>query len=760
MRDGPRPLDQGALVDRRDTTALRGRLDALINVQRAPLLVLAIGLIVTAIGALTGLEISERELQYRFHATAGRLARTVESEFQRYEDLLGIARVHFDTTAPNTRSEFQRYLAGGALTRNSPGAEWYAYVRRVRDQDLPWYERVTQSDLRVDESGVPMYRPKIAARRPEYFFVEQTIPPGEQPQLLGFDIAANAELADAIEAARRADAIVAVTGERNPLTADGLPVLLAPVFESLAETPRARGERDALAGIIAMKLNTAKLLRAALADTVPAGFAVRVYLGSLSGNGGPQGRQLAYSGQGETTGAARADEPERLPGVAALTLSREATIGQAKVRILVSGDRLRFAGIGLYWPVFVLLSGGVITGLLFLYVRGLAQSRQRAIVLAGRMLAEARRNEERFRNIVESSSDWIWEVDSRYRYVYASPNTSDILGYEPSELTGSPAEQFTVEVKGHAAPAFPFGPAEPRPYSGFERVLRRKDGEPITLESSGTPFFSDDGRLLGVRGIDRDVTARRRLRNRLNELQHELAEATQLNLVSQLLSGVAHELNQPLSAIVLFNQACIRMLEGREFTRNREVIEAMRATAAQAQLAGDIIKRLRRLTAKRDPQVARAGIAQLIQNALALTEYRLKHFQIQVEIDVPASLPEVQVDAVLITQAMLNLIHNAIDAMVGSDERHLRVSARVHGRGRIRVEFSDSGPGIPDSAAANLFDPYFTTKATGMGLGLTISRSILEAHEGELTFSRGPLGGAVFVMFLPAASPSAAKAMR
>jgi len=241
---------------------------------------------------------------------------------------------------------------------------------------------------------------------------------------------------------------------------------------------------------------------------------------------------------------------------------------------------------------------------------------------------------------------------------------------------------------------------------------------------------------------------------RLSRLREDLAQNMQGNLMSQLLSGLAHELNQPLLAIASYNRACIRLLQAGN-ADPAEIAEAMQATADSAMLAGDILQRMRRFTSTREPHVVPTELPSLVVNALQLIEHRLKAEDVAVDVDIPPELPPLMVDPILMTQVFLNLFNNAVDAVREGAVRKFTVAAEAVAGRRVRIEVADSGRGILPENLPRLFDAYFTTRETGTGIGLTICRSIVEALGGKIEARSSSGLGAVFVIELPLAGAGA-----
>lgn len=228
-----------------------------------------------------------------------------------------------------------------------------------------------------------------------------------------------------------------------------------------------------------------------------------------------------------------------------------------------------------------------------------------------------------------------------------------------------------------------------------------------------------------------------------------LQHISRLHTVSELATGIAHEMNQPLSAIMSFNQAALRLLAEDAPDIDR-VAEALAEAVNQTRRAAGILERLRAFVGRRDLELGPVAINQVVINSLTLLSSKLAAAGVRVSLHSEPCSP-VRADALQLEQVMVNLVRNAVEAMESMpvDARTLKVDTHVRG-GRVHVSVTDSGPGLPAASHDQLFSRFFTTKADGMGLGLSISRTILEAAGGELSAGNAPGGGACFRFSLPA----------
>jgi two-component system sensor kinase FixL len=290
---------------------------------------------------------------------------------------------------------------------------------------------------------------------------------------------------------------------------------------------------------------------------------------------------------------------------------------------------------------------------------------------------------------------------------------------------------------------------------GIDRVVvgRRKDGStfPMTL-AVGETRIGDEIRFTG---FIRDLTERQESEARLQEAQGELARLARLNELGEMASTLAHELNQPLSAIANYVQGCLRLLSQPIEQQTEMMRGALQETAKQALRAGEIIRHLREMTTRGETDKAPEDVKKLVEEAGALALVGSRERGIRSEFVFSADDDMVLVDRVQIQQVLMNLMRNAIEAMKDSARRELTVRTVPLGDTQLQIEVSDTGPGIAEDIASRLFQPFVTTKAGGMGIGLSISRRIIQSHGGDLSYRKNDAGGATFSFTLPTAQGTA-----
>ena len=286
---------------------------------------------------------------------------------------------------------------------------------------------------------------------------------------------------------------------------------------------------------------------------------------------------------------------------------------------------------------------------------------------------------------------------------------------------------------------------------GIGRIVvgQRKDGSTFPMELSVGEARTGKDRFFT--GFVRDLSERQESERRLQEMQSELLHGSRLTAMGEMASALAHELNQPLSAIASYVKGSFRLVEAETLDRPR-LLDALERTRNQALRAGEIIKRLRDFVAKGDTERRLENLARVVEEASLLAMVGAKEQRINVLFDLDTKLRPILIDKVQVQQVVLNLIRNAADALGTSDVRQIKVAVRQDVGGFAAVSVADSGPGISAEFMPQLFQPFMTTKHDGMGIGLSISRGIIEAHGGRIWMEANPGGGAVFRFTLPITS--------
>lgn len=366
-----------------------------------------------------------------------------------------------------------------------------------------------------------------------------------------------------------------------------------------------------------------------------------------------------------------------------------------------------------------------------------------------------REREARLASIVQTIPDALIVIDGAGLIRSFSPAAERLFGYAAAEMLGrnvsllmpSPyREQHDQYIAHHLATG-------ERRIIGIGRIVsgQRRDGSVFPMELAVGAVELDGEHLFT--GFVRDLTERQATERRLQQLQAELLHVSRVSAMGQMASALAHELNQPLTAVVNYVKASKRLLDQAGVPEAGRIQDTMEKAAQQAARAGQIIRRLRDFIEKGRTERRTESLNMVVEEASALALVGAKEQGIRVDLRLhPQDLP-VLIDKVQIQQVMLNLVRNAVEAMADRPERRLTITTTPATAEMAEVQVADTGPGFTEEAMAQLFQPFVTSKARGMGLGLSISRSIIEAHGGRLWPERNAQNGATFRFTVPVAFP-------
>ena len=371
-----------------------------------------------------------------------------------------------------------------------------------------------------------------------------------------------------------------------------------------------------------------------------------------------------------------------------------------------------------------------------------------SVLSISRDITDRKRAEERLRaasDMLDLAPSAITVHDFEGRFLYANRKTFEIHGYtEPEFMALSLHELDAPESEALIAERMDTIGAQGE--ASFEVAHFRKDGSSLPLEIYAKQVMWEG--VPAVLSIGTDITERKKAEQRQAELLH----VSRLSTLGEMASGFAHELNQPLTAIMSFAGAALRSIQSGEIDKGR-LAGNIERIVAQSTRAGEIIRRIRAFAQRRSCSLGYVDVNKVIRDALGLVGSDLRNKEIEVVLELSEDLPPVLADSIQLEQVLLNVMRNAIEAMetAGSPGRRLTLRTCTTGAGSVKSAVSDTGPRMPPELMAKVFDPFFTTKADGLGIGLSISRSIIEAHRGQLWVEPGPGRGCTFVFTLPAA---------
>jgi PAS domain S-box-containing protein len=378
---------------------------------------------------------------------------------------------------------------------------------------------------------------------------------------------------------------------------------------------------------------------------------------------------------------------------------------------------------------------------------------------------DLRSSEAKHRVIVEAAHDAVVSMDEKGDIILANPATRRIFGYDPVEIVGKPLTMLMPEMmrKLHENGFKRYLATGRRhlDWQGVELTALRKDGQEFAVEVSFGELTSGGHKVFT--GFIRDISERKRAEDQLRAsernlqlTQAELVRVSRLTTMGELAASIAHEVNQPLTAVINNASACLRLLANRNL--EPEVLRgALEGIVADGARASSVLARIRAFIKKEPAEKTPLDINEVIQEVLVLAGRELDENQVLIDPQLTTDLPFVVADRVQLQQVLLNLIMNSIEALtaVTNRPRLLSVQSRIDQSGDLLVAVSDSGTGF-DLEVDRVFTPFVTTKAKGMGMGLSISRSLVENHGGRLWATRNSPHGAVFSFTLPStvASPS------
>ncbi len=292
------------------------------------------------------------------------------------------------------------------------------------------------------------------------------------------------------------------------------------------------------------------------------------------------------------------------------------------------------------------------------------------------------------------------------------------------------------------------------PFRDFIYRTVTRTGSPIYVRTSGKPFFDADGNFLGYRGVSTDITPTIRAdqaERELRKAQAELAHVTRVTTLGEMTTSIAHEINQPLAAIVANSEACLGWLD-RDTPDLSEARCSVEWIIEDAIRASEVIRRIGALAKKSEIEMVPLNINDIVNEVIALVTRELVSQRVSLRTELAPALPMILGDRVQLQQVIINLVMNGIEAMqpIRDRPRELVIRSSQDDMGGVHLAVTDCGVGITGDDADRVFNPFFTTKSTGLGMGLSICRSILEAHGGSLSIARNQEPGATFQFVLPA----------
>jgi PAS domain S-box-containing protein len=374
-----------------------------------------------------------------------------------------------------------------------------------------------------------------------------------------------------------------------------------------------------------------------------------------------------------------------------------------------------------------------------------------------------RESEAKFRDYAETASDWFWEIGPDYKFTML---TEKAFGSHSADRIGTACWDHALDLETEPEKWRLVRAAldSRKPFRDFVYCALGGNGSPMYVRASGKPVFDTNGEFRGYRGTGTDVTALMRAQEeheRLRRLESDLAHMNRLTMMGELAASLAHEITQPIATARNNARAAMRFLD-RNPSDLGEVREALECIVGDADRAGDIIDRIRDHIKKAPPRKGRFDLNKAIDEVIALAGSAITTNGVSVRTRLAEALLPVQGDRVQLQQVVLNLILNAVEAMstVEAGPRELSISAEPTQTGGVLVSVRDSGPGIDPDHLDRVFEAFYTTKSSGVGMGLSICRSIIDAHGGRLWADMNASRGAVFRFTLPSADKELTDSVR
>jgi len=706
------------------------------------LILFAIWMTIAGIGIGVSTVRNSQNLESDFGAQSQALYETIRQRLDQNEAVLSGIDVLFQTF-PNLHFDDIRGYARAMLAR-------YPHIYAVELQpkvvlkDVPAFEAEASESIRAGYKirdfgleGERTWRP--AAARPAYYpvtFMEPPVP--EASPVMGLDVYSDPKLRTAIDATLASGKFEA--SAPFPLVEGGRGYIL---FKALPATGGKHAE-----SLISLLISASKLLRP---EELPQGNISVVLHHSGFENDDASGQLLSFPPP-ET----RHRESVR---VSLPPFSFEKSFTTNQQPFVLATNYSPGWSIFDWTEVFVIVLAASAISTLLLVIHLMRQYRLSREREAARLLQQER---ARAQVTLAAIGDAIVRVDAEGCVEYANESAECVLRSGGNGLVGRDVREvvplavaLAMESLEHpVARCLRTGEAAELPDNAT--LIGANDSETL-IEGTVSPLSDDvgaiNGAVLTFRNMgpirQRALAALEASERKLREHQNELVHVARLNLMGEMASGIAHELNQPLNAILNYNQACLRMLADEE-PDFEEIGRAMSQAAIQSKRAGEIIRALRAFIRKHSVEPVPLRLVQVTRNALVLAENELRDHQVCVVQDFPNDLPDVTADSIQIEQVILNLLRNSTEAMLACspEQRRIEISARAT-ENELVVTVRDHGSGIPQDMLDRIFHPFHTSKPHGMGLGLAICQSIIESYGGQFRARNCPDGGAELAFSLP-----------
>lgn len=357
-------------------------------------------------------------------------------------------------------------------------------------------------------------------------------------------------------------------------------------------------------------------------------------------------------------------------------------------------------------------------------------------------------SERRYRELVQTMSEALALTDSHHNITYVNDSFCRMFDFSCDEVIGKPLLQFVHEDDQEIMRERMLLPTQDNTIERFETAWKTKNGRKVFTLTSPKRIFDPQVGYVGCLGVFTDITERKQIEAREKQHMMELYHASRVTTIGEMSSQVAHELAQPLSAIAALSTGCLKMLNA-QMGSDKDIKEALTDINEQSKRAREIVVRLRNFVRYEEMQSVSFELNELVRTVVHLVEAETRWHNLAVNLELQELLPTTKGDRILIEQVVMNLVRNAIEAMQQSQQRQLTIRTANLENDVLQVEVIDTGSGISDTELKQIFEPFFTTKSNGMGMGLAITRSIIDAHGGCLNAKRNEPLGMSFCFTLP-----------
>ncbi|MEI8243174.1 MAG: CHASE domain-containing protein [bacterium] len=717
-----------------------GAITALRQSRRTAWIILAAGLLVSAVVAWQMDRNAERQAALEFDAECNDIHNCIADRIANHARILIAGAALFNASEDVTRDEWRIFNRAQKPEEQLPGIQGIGFALFIPRAELP------RHILQIRSEGFPAYTVTPGGDRDGYSAIIYLEPlSGRNLRAFGYDMLAEPVRREAMERARDENAAtlsgaVTLVQETDANVQVGT-LMYVPVYHKGLPVATVAQRRAAIRGWVYSPYRMNDLL-----------------LGILGGPGLKRARKLHLSIFDGPPAAARRLFTATLPA------SPETPEANARftrqLPIVFNGRRwtLCFALHSPGWLAmqhlttwFSLFGGALISLLLFALVRSLQDTRARAQAMADRLTETLSVRELKYRALVKNIHDVIYTLSADGVFTFVSPAWTLLLGHPVAQVVGQPFQAFVHPDDLAVCVTFQRQVmATGQRQEAVEYRVRHMDGSWRWHITSGAPVRDAAGAAVGFEGIARDISERKLAQSEAREQLRQIYHLERVQIMGEIASSLAHEVNQPLAGILSNAQAAQRFL-GKTAPDLGQIQEILADIVADGKRAGDVVGSIRAMLRGENSPAESLDINQAVQRVVVLLHPNLTRQDRSIQVAATAGLPRVCAVRTQIEQVLLNLIINAQQAVQESAPaaRVIRVSTGLDTAGQVMISVRDHGPGIPVEVLSQLFKPFYTTRANGLGMGLSISRSIVTAHGGRIWAENHPDGGARVSFTLP-----------